>query len=148
MSDPASEDWYKKTYLPQQEDVTLQLQLDNTHLTETFHPLEKDPIGLLPHAPGAKLDAGKVRMGLIYEGFAAALEQVAMVGTYGANKYSDNGWKSVSNGKSRYTDAMFRHLTAEFKGEVFDKDTQLLHAAHTAWNALGRLDFILREYYK
>lgn len=122
--------------------------IDKIHLTETFHPLETDPKGLLPNQAGAKLDAGKIRMGLIYSGFAAALEQVAMVGTFGANKYSDNGWKEVSNGKIRYTDAMFRHLTSEFKGEMFDSETNLLHAAHAAWNALARLDFILREYKK
>jgi len=107
--------------------------------------VEKDPTGLDAHDPGAKLDAGKNRMGLVLLAFAPALIEVSKVGTYGATKYSENGWKSVENGVPRYTDAMFRHLFAEASGELKDKDTELLHAAHAAWNALARLTFILEE---
>lgn len=107
--------------------------------------VEKDPWGKDPHSSGAKLDSGKVRMGLVYEGFAAALEQVAEVGTFGANKYSDNGWKTVPNGLQRYTDALYRHLSYEAQGEVYDSETGLLHAAHAAWNALARVHFLLQE---
>ena len=53
---------------------------------------ELDPNGKDPHAPGAKLDQGKIRMGLVMGGFARALLAVGEVGTFGANKYSDNGW--------------------------------------------------------
>ena len=106
---------------------------------------ERDPLGLDPHAPGAKLDAGKTRVGLVLGGFANALEQVARVGTFGANKYSDDGWLFVPEGKVRYTDAMLRHFLAECQGEVYDQDSGLLHAAQTAWNALARLELMLRE---
>lgn len=105
---------------------------------------EKDPNGLGPHAPGAKLDAGKNRLGLVLRGFARALEAVGDVGTYGAQKYTDNGWKSVPNGVARYTDALYRHLLAEGR-EAHDPDTEILHAAHAAWNALARLDLMLQE---
>ena len=67
------------------------------------------------------------------------------MGTYGANKYTDNGWMSVPNGVQRYTDAMYRHLFSEAVGEQCDRDTGLAHAAHAAWNALARLDLMLRE---
>ena len=107
--------------------------------------IEHDPTGRRPNEPGAKLDAGKVRMGLVFNGFAAALCEVAKVGTYGANKYTDNGWREVPNGIERYTDALHRHLNAEAQGEGCDCDTGLLHAAHTAWNALARLELLLRS---
>ena len=107
--------------------------------------MEKDPTGKDPHEAGAKLDANKNRMGLVLLGFSRALAAVSAVGTYGANKYTDNGWMSVPNGVNRYTDALLRHILSEASGELTDKDTGLLHAAHTAWNALARLDLMIRE---
>lgn len=106
---------------------------------------EHDPLGRDPHAPGAKLDAGKNRLGLVFLAFARSLEAVGAVGTYGANKYTDNGWIDVPDGINRYTDAMLRHLLKEAIGEVHDPDTGIVHAAHTAWNALARLDLMLRN---
>lgn len=102
---------------------------------------EHDPHGKSPHEPGAKLDAGKNRLGLILGGFSLALLEVGKVGTYGAQKYSDNGWMSVPSGQERYTDALFRHLLAQ---EECDPDTGLLHAAHAAWNSLAVLELMLR----
>lgn len=104
-------------------------------------------MGITPpslHVPGAKDDKAKPRLGLVFEGFALAIEEVGKVGTFGANKYTDNGWASVPNGQARYTDAMYRHLMAQAKGEAFDEESNLLHAAHTAWNALARLELELR----
>lgn len=111
----------------------------------TMTTIEQDPHGKDPHEPGAKLDHGKNRLGLIFAGFPRALQAVGEVGTYGANKYTDNGWESVPNGHSRYTDAMYRHLLKEHAGEQDDPDTGIAHAAHTAWNALARLELMLRE---
>ena len=107
-------------------------------------PLEADPTGRQAHEPGAKLDAGKTRLWLVMGGFARALEHVGRVGTVGALKYSDNGWLEVPAGVERYTDALLRHLLAEARGEVFDPDSELAHAAHAAWNALARLELMLR----
>lgn len=107
--------------------------------------MERDPNGKNPHDGGAKLDAGKNRLGLVLGGFARALTEVGRVGTYGAGKYTEDGWITVPDGDARYTDAMLRHLLAEMRGEDVDPDTGLLHAAHTAWNALARLDLMLRE---
>ena len=69
---------------------------------------ESDPNGIQQHEPGAKLDAGKNRLGLVFSGFALALQAVGAVGTYGANKYTDEGWKAVPDANKRYTDAMLR----------------------------------------
>ena len=48
---------------------------------------------------GIKLDNGKNRLGLVLDGFSHALWLVRCVGTFGANKYTDNGWQEVKNGK-------------------------------------------------
>lgn len=106
---------------------------------------EADPHGKSPSEAGAKLDAGKNRLGLVLFGFARALQEVGKVGTYGANKYTDSGWVDVPDGERRYTDAMLRHLLREATGEERDPDTSLHHAAHAAWNALARLDLVLRR---
>lgn len=116
---------------------------DSEFLVTTFHEL--DPHGKSAHEPGAKLDQGKNRMGLIIGGFPLALLAVGEVGTFGANKYSDNGWMDVPNGVGRYTDAMYRHLLAEATGERLDSQTGLTHAAAAAWNALARLELLLRS---
>jgi hypothetical protein len=49
----------------------------------------------------------------------------------------------VERGIDRYTDAMLRHALAEGI-EEFDTESGLKHAAHTAWNALARLELMLR----
>lgn len=106
---------------------------------------ESDPNGFHANTPGAKLDAGKVRPALVLGGFARALLEVSKVGTYGATKYTDNGWMEVPNGLDRYDDAKLRHWLKEKIGEKCDPDTELVHAAHEAWNALARLDLLIRE---
>lgn len=104
---------------------------------------ERDPNGIDQHAPGAKLDAGKIMAGVLGD-FGQALLAVAEVGTFGANKYTRGGWQSVENGTVRYTDAAWRHLLKE-QSEALDADSNLLHAAHFAWNALARLELMIRE---
>ena len=48
---------------------------------------ERDPGGIDPNTPGAKLDEGKVLAGVLGD-FAYALEMVARVGTFGAVSYT------------------------------------------------------------
>ena len=105
---------------------------------------EIDPYGLDPNDPGAKLDHGKVKAGVL-EDFSRALWEVARVGTFGANKYSRGGWKDVPNGEERYKDAKWRHLLKrEIEGEI-DEDSQCLHLAQEVWNGLAELEFMLRK---
>ena len=75
-------------------------------------------------------------------GFSGALLEVAKVSTYGAHKYTPNGWKSVPDGVQRYSDAMLRHLLAESISPT-DDESGLLHAAQVAWNALARLELMI-----
>lgn len=106
---------------------------------------EADPNGLSQHTPGAKVDAGKIRMHLITGGMARAITDVAKVGTFGAAKYSDNGWIQVPDGFRRYEDAQQRHAAKRHMGETIDADSGLLHLAHEAWNAMAKLDLYIRE---
>lgn len=100
------------------------------------------PVG---NKAGLKHDQGKPRLGLVFNGFSKALVEVGKVGTFGAEKYTPNGWVTVPNAHERYTDAMYRHLMAEHSGELLDKESGLLHASHAAWNALALLELLLRE---
>lgn len=94
-----------------------------------------DPTGVDQHAPGAKLDGGKLRPALVLGGFASAVEAMVKVGSDGARKYTDNGWKTVPNGKARYEDALLRHLLAHLRGEVIDEESGSPHISHCMWNA-------------
>jgi hypothetical protein len=109
-------------------------------------PVEADPSGKKPFEPGAKLDAGKspVRRGLL-EYFPRACIAVANVSAFGASKYAWNGWETVDNGVDRYGDAGARHICKAAIEGPMDSDSDLDHAAHEAWNALARLELILRE---
>ena len=107
--------------------------------------VEVDPLGKLANQPGAKLDAGKNRLSLVLGGFADSLWDVGSVGTFGAKKYTDNGWKEVPDAKSRYLDAMYRHLLKHEKGEFLDADSGLPHLAHAAWNVLAVLQLTKNE---
>lgn len=104
---------------------------------------EADPLGKDPHEPGAKLDAGKTKAGVLHD-FSSALFQIAQVGTYGAEKYTRGGWQSVPNAEERYFDAFWRHLL-QSRHEEFDKDTGLTHFAHAAWNLLAVIEVHARE---
>lgn len=111
-------------------------------MTEEFTNDAKEKV-----ASGAiKYDGGKApifRGAISY--FPRAIEAVAAVSNFGATKYAWKGWERVDCGFDRYSDAMVRHLAYEGKGEVLDPDSGLLHAAHAAWNALARLELLIRE---
>ena len=97
------------------------------------------------HTAGVKHDADKQLAGILYEDFPHALSGVADVATFGARKYTRNGWRTVPEGLQRYTDAMHRHLLAAAKGERLDPDSGLPHCAHIAWNALALAELELRS---
>lgn len=105
--------------------------------------VESGPNGIKPHSPGSKDDAGKTKAGILAD-FGLALMAVSEVGTFGANKYTRGGWQSVPNGVERYSDAAWRHLLKENQ-EPLDDESGLRHAAHMAWNALARLELMLRS---
>src|SRR5690606_6556246 len=85
---------------------------------------------------GRKDDTGKLRWGLLRRSLVGPLESVIRVLMYGANKYGDENWQAVENGKARYRDALDRHLAEIDKGVLVDPDTGEPHLAHVATNAL------------
>lgn len=95
-----------------------------------------------------KFDGGKPQVvrGVLHY-FPRAILEIARVSEAGANKYEWDGWKTVPDGVSRYTEAMGRHLLAEAIEGPLDSGaggTRCLHAAQVAWNALARLELALR----
>ena len=113
----------------------------NHHL----EPNEVDPNGLSPSDPGAKLDDGKLIVDQVLGLFPHALEEVARVGTYGANKYSVGGWQYVQDGQTRYANARMRHWLKRKQGEDVDQESGLLHLAQEAWNSLAELELYMKE---
>jgi len=86
---------------------------------------------------GIKYDNGKPRVGFMLQQFSRALLAVAEVTTLGAKKHGDGNWQYVE--QERYQDALGRHLL-----ESGVNDTNLLHKAHVAWNALAVLELELK----
>lgn len=115
---------------------------------------ERDPNGLDAKVAGAKLDAGKspVFRGVI-DYFPRAVIAVGGLSYYGANKYSWKGWEQVPEGFGRYSDALGRHLTKEAIEGMYDVEilndpkfpARILHATQVAWNAMARLELLLRD---
>ena len=88
-----------------------------------------EPVENLGEYNEAKFDQGKVRYSLIDPKF---LEDVAKVMTMGAEKYSEESWKTVPNGKMRYKDALWRHITSNGT----DDESGISHLAHAACNLM------------
>ncbi len=80
-----------------------------------------------PHGTtGIKHDQGKPRMELFD---AHALEQLALVLTFGAQKYQAHNWRKGLR-KGRLIGAALRHLFAYLRGEDRDAESGLSHVAH------------------
>ncbi len=97
------------------------------------------------HQPGVKWDSMKPDADLVLSKFSLALQEVCKVGTFGAKKYTEDGWIKVPNGIRRYTSAMLRHYFHESDGSFCDKESEIMHASHLAWNALARLELICKR---
>ena len=87
---------------------------------------------------GKKHDGGKLRYDLVP---TLALEEVVKVITKGAEKYDDENWKNVPNGRKRYYAANQRHLVEWRKGNIYDDEMGTHHLA----NAISNLLFILEK---
>ncbi len=108
--------------------------------------LEEGGIQISQHEPGAKLDTGKRRPALVLGGFATSLDDVVDVGTYGAAKYTDDGWMHVPNGQKRYMDAAMRHWLSDLAGDERNpEDNNVKHLAQTIWNLLAVLSLRNRD---
>lgn len=88
---------------------------------------------------GLRFNEGKTRHDLVP---AFAQEQYARVLTAGANKYAERNWER-GMAWSKVLASLKRHVLAIERGEDYDPETGLLHAAHVMCNA-----GFLTEYYK
>lgn len=95
---------------------------------------------------GAKYDGGKINFRALTRGLAIPLRAVAAVLTYGAQKYKEDSWQTVPDGKARYEAALDRHLNDWKRGEACDPESGLPHLAHAACNALFILWFELQDW--
>lgn len=93
---------------------------------------------------GVKYDDKKPRLAEMLLDMREPLLELCKVWEYGASKYTPDNWKRVPDAKTRYTNAMLRHLLAE-EESLIDDESKLLHASHIVFNALARLYFILQE---
>lgn len=88
---------------------------------------------------GVKDDAGKLFYELIP---TETMKGLAQILTFGANKYTRNGWQTVPDARERYTGALMRHFEAYRAGEILDPESGLPHIYHVICNAsfLGYFD--------
>jgi Domain of unknown function (DUF5664) len=93
---------------------------------------------------GVKYDNDKILYSLIP---SYALEAVAQNLTDGLKKYPErDNWMKVANAQERYLDALYRHLEAHRKGEIYDSDNtnpENTHLAAVVANAMFLLEFML-----
>lgn len=81
----------------------------------------------LGKSSGVKYDHGKPLMYLIPPNMEM---QLAAVLSFGAVKYGPGNWRELDDLKNRYLSAAMRHINAIRRGEDYDEETGLLHAAH------------------
>ena len=72
------------------------------------------------------------------------LVEVAKVSAYGRSKYAKQNWRGDAP-MSQYFNCLMRHSIKCMYGEDFDDESECLHLAHIAWNALAALEKIMVE---
>ena len=90
---------------------------------------------------------GKVRMDLVMQDMPRAIEALARVMTWALDEKGDkeSDWLHVPDAINKYSGGMHRHDNKEKRGQEFDEESGLEHAIHTAWNAMARVELILRK---
>lgn len=93
---------------------------------------------------GVKYDGQKLRWDLLP---MECIEDVVKILSFGAKKYHDNNWKSVTPFEERYYAALMRHIVAWRMGEEFDEESGISHLAHAmcnlvflSWNDKNKID--------
>lgn len=91
---------------------------------------------------GEKFDNEKPRFSLLPKG---VLIKVITVLEIGAKKYQEDNWQHVAGAKTRYFDALHRHVDAWWSGERNDPETGQHHLAHAVCCAMFLMWFDLEE---
>jgi hypothetical protein len=109
-------------------------------LSEYTSKLEEESEKLGTRSNGfKKWDTDKVDLTLLP---FPALEEIAKVLMYGAEKYGRDNWKLCED-LNDYEKALMRHISAHLSGEMYDEETGLLHLAHVGCNLVFLL-YLLR----
>jgi len=95
---------------------------------------------VVPGPGGLRFDAGKVPLELLP---SDALEMVARILEFGANKYARRNWEKGMKW-SRVVGPLLRHTFKWLRGEDNDPETGYNHMAHVACNALFLCAYIAR----
>ena len=90
-----------------------------------------------------RFNEGKPKLGYFARSFHWALEAVARVKEFGANKYADGNWRLGGKPDDEYLDSAARHLDLFLGGEIYDQDSGCHHLGHAIWNycALMELNY-------
>lgn len=92
-----------------------------------------------------KFDQGKMIYRPLMRGLVLAVEAVSAILNYGAQKYEEDSWQSVPDGRKRYEDAFYRHQIERNKGQTYDDESGLPHLAHMICNLMFLLWFEIQE---
>ncbi len=100
-------------------------------MSEGFEEYKREYTGVKEAVEGVELglkhDQDKPMYNLLP---ANAIDSLAKVLTFGANKYAPNSWQNVEDGIERYRAALLRHTFAMQRGELIDEESGLPHSAH------------------
>ena len=94
--------------------------------------------------PAMKFDGSKPRLDLVD---SDALEGLATVLTFGAQKYAANNWRN-GLAYSRVSAALLRHMSAIQKGEDIDPESGLPHIDHLGCCWMFLSNYMKHEQYK
>ncbi len=91
---------------------------------------------------GIKYDGEKPMMHLLPP---KAINEVAKVLTFGAQKYDEENWRKLDNLQSRYSSGALRHIFAHIDSETLDTESGLSHLAHAICCLLFKLEIELED---
>ena len=91
---------------------------------------------------GLKYDGEKPMMHLLPP---KAINEVAKVLTFGAQKYDEENWRKLDNLQSRYTSGALRHIFAHIDSETLDTESGFSHLAHAICCLLFKLEIELED---
>jgi hypothetical protein len=91
---------------------------------------------------GVKYDGEKPKMHLLPP---KAINEVAKVLTFGAQKYDEENWRKLEDLQSRYSSGALRHIFAHLDSENLDPESGLSHLAHAICCLLFKLEIELEN---
>ena len=119
------------------------IEMQHKSITQEIKDFDLNSVNLDVQIPGTKYDQDKLQYTLIPP---HALAEVARNLTIGLKKYKErDNWKKVPNAEQRYLDALYRHLEAHRKGEIYDPDSSvpdMYHLSAVIVNAMFLLEFL------